>query len=111
MSIHILFDGNLSNRPEVHQAAHETGKSRREVVCLLMEFWCWALEWAVDGFLEDVHLEMLPMVIRDTDLDFWRAVEQAGFFQDTPGGIRLRHIPEHRRLRGRRRFYNGAAAG
>lgn len=77
----------LSRKREVMAIAKATGRSRREVACILMEFWEWADNESADGSLAGVSADALPALIPDTDPAFWAAVQASGWLAATDAGL------------------------
>ena len=75
----IPWQKGLSRKPEVVAIARKTGRSRFEVVGLLIEFWEWVDSEAVDGTIAATSLEDLSDLIPGSDLNFWTAVVKAGW--------------------------------
>lgn len=82
----IPIQTDLSRRREVLSISRETGRSRFEVVGLLIEFWGWASgETDVDAIV-DVYVDTLPSLVGG-DTEFWTAVMRAGWLESTDTGI------------------------
>ena len=82
------FETSTLRKPEVLQIAATTGRSRHEVIGLLVEFWAWAGEQTVDGNV-DVCVDALASHVC-ADVEFWRALIAVGWLRETPTGI---HVP------------------
>lgn len=100
----IPWHKSILNKPEVLSISKATSRSRREVVCILMEFWSWADGAATpQGELTGVDLGDLRGLIQDTDEPFWRAVVAAGWLQTNAAGLLLPNfncwLGANRRLR------------
>src|SRR5262245_31891071 len=87
----IVWTKGLSRKPEVLAIAARTGRHHRVVACLLMEFWEWADEHTVDGFLSGLSVRSLSASQADTDEDFWRTVISVGWLEASDDGIRIPH--------------------
>lgn len=82
---------DLSRRREVLSISKNTGRSRFEVVGLLIEFWGWASgETDVDAIV-DVYVDTLPSLVGG-DTEFWQAVISAGWLEATETGITVPNI-------------------
>ena len=75
----IPYQKGLSRKREVGAIARQTGRSRHEVVGVLLEFWDWVDSESTDGILQATSLEDLPNLIPGSDLVFWQAVVEVGW--------------------------------
>jgi hypothetical protein len=73
----------------VLQIATATGRSRHEVVGMLLEFWSWADSQTDDGDLPGISVAHLSSLLVTSDGTFWRAVEDAGWLVVETGGVRV----------------------
>lgn len=85
----IAWQKGLSKKVEVLRIAGATGRPRREVACLLMEFWEWADDQTEDGFLPAQNVRNLSACHADTDDAFWREVAAAGWLTIRDDGIEI----------------------
>lgn len=83
----IPIETDIFRKPKVLQIAHLTGRSRHEVVGLLVDLWAWASGHSTDGKLGPVSVPFLSHVIGADDA-FWRAVEQVKWL-DLSDGISI----------------------
>lgn len=88
----IPWSKGLSRKLEVLRIAQATGRSRREVACLLMEFWEWADNETEDGFLVGMDVRNLSALHADTDEAFWSAVIASGWLTPSNGGVTIPHF-------------------
>lgn len=77
----------LSRKEEIVMIAGLTGRPRREVACIMMEFWEWADDVTEDGILSRFNFRFISDLIPGTDEDFWRAVEKTGWIVTNEQGI------------------------
>ena len=75
----IAYTKGLSRKPEVLAIAERTGRDRRVVACLLLEFWEWADGETEDGLLPALSVRSLSAICPDTDDAFWRSVVAVGW--------------------------------
>lgn len=80
----------LPRRQEVCLIAADTGRSRHEVLGLLLEFWLWMDSESRDGHVTGMGQEHLPAIIGGDDA-FWTAVKVRGWLENGDGGIRVPH--------------------
>lgn len=78
----------LARNRKVLSISAACGRSRHEVVGLLIEFWGWASNETADGLLERLHLRDLCAVI-GADEKFWLAVESVGWLEIVGNSIRV----------------------
>lgn len=76
----------LPRKREVLLLSAKTGRSRHEVVGLLLEFWIWVSNESSDGRVVGVHVDALAPLI-GADTEFWRAVIDVGWLVDDPSGL------------------------
>jgi hypothetical protein len=88
----IAWCKGLTRKPEVLAISRATHKSRREVACILMEFWEWADDHTTDGRITGMGLSDLPLVVTGTTERFWLAVEQAGWLLTAHGVLTIPHF-------------------
>lgn len=81
----------LTRRREVLQVATETGRSRWEVVGLLVELWTWVTEESQDSVTPGMTRAALCSAIGGDD-DFWCAVEHAGWLVFDDSGMTIPHF-------------------
>lgn len=79
---------NLVSKAEVVRIARDSGRSRHEVVGLLVHFWSWVSEETSTGTIDGVFVGDLPDIIGG-DSAFWAAVESVGWVLDTVDGIEI----------------------
>lgn len=77
---------SLLRKREVLALAEATGKSRHEVVGLLVEFWCWADEESPDGVIPRTTLKQLAAALSEKE-DFWQAVCAVGWLEIGKDGL------------------------
>jgi hypothetical protein len=83
----IPWSKGLPKKLEVLRIARLTGRDRRLVACLLMEFWEWADDQTEDGFLSGMDVRNLSALHADTDDAFWSAVIDSGWLAPADGGL------------------------
>ena len=83
----IAWTKGLSRKREVLAIAERTGRDRRQVACLLMEFWEWADGETEDGFLAGMSVRILSASHADTDETFWRQVADVGWLVIKDDGV------------------------
>lgn len=66
-------------KTEIMRLAHETGRSRHEVLGLMVEFWAWVETQTGDGNIA-IPVSCLPSVI-GADVAFWSAVVSVGWIE------------------------------
>lgn len=79
---------DLSRRTEVLAIASESGRSRHEVVGLLVDFWGWASNETHDGLLKRLKLSDLCATV-GADESFWLAVVSVGWLIVSGDGLRI----------------------
>lgn len=79
---------DLSRRREVLSISKHTGRSRYEVVGLLIEFWGWASGETEDGEIVDVYVDTLPSLV-GADTEFWSVLIRVGWLEETETGLRV----------------------
>ncbi len=79
----------LSKKREVLAIARSTGRDRRLVACLLMEFWEWADSETEDGFLRGMAVRILSAFCPDTDDAFWRAVIEVDWLRERENSLEI----------------------
>ncbi len=84
----IPIQTDLSRRREVLAISKTTGRSRYEVVGLLIEFWGWASGETEDGQIVDVYVDTLTSLVGG-DCEFWNSVIKSGWLESTKTGIRI----------------------
>ena len=77
---------DLVQNPRLQRIARASGRSRHEALGLLVHFWAWASCQTATGSLDGLTVEDLASLI-GADLDFWRAVEVAGWLEATDNGL------------------------
>src|SRR5580698_11539465 len=82
----IPITSELPKRIEVIQLSKLTGRNRREVVGILIEFWIWAQQESVDGFIP-ITVDVLSDVVRDTDRAFWDSMIKVGWLEAREAGV------------------------
>lgn len=85
----VVWTKGLSRKREVLAIAGRTGRDRRQVACLLMEFWEWADGETEDGYLAGVSVRNLSASQADTDDEFWGQVADVGWLEVTECGVRI----------------------
>lgn len=83
----IRYTRELPGKPEVGLIAMLSGKTIRETVAILLEFWCWADENIVaddsnaesNGCVTHGSRIDLTQIVRDTDQRFWDAMISVGW--------------------------------
>lgn len=83
----IPYTKELAHKLEVLQIAKETGRPRREVIAILLEFWAWADSETEDGQLRGIDGDILATLIVDTDATFWSSMCRVGWLQPSPDGL------------------------
>lgn len=83
----VVWVKGLSRKREVLAIAERTGRDRRLVACLLMEFWEWADGETEDGYLPFMSVRNLSASQADTDETFWGHVADVGWLVIEDGGI------------------------
>lgn len=78
----------LPRRREVLLISTETGRSRHEVVGLLVDFWGWASAETSDGVLAGLDRNALVTLV-GADEAFWRALEHAGWLLVGDGFLQI----------------------
>jgi hypothetical protein len=88
----------LNRKQEVLDIARATGKDRRWVADVLMEFWEWCDAELIEGHADNRKVSDLVELIQGTDEGFWIAVISAGWLRVTRKGLA---IPNFERWLGR----------
>lgn len=83
----VVWVKGLSRKREVLAIAERTGRDRRLVACLLMEFWEWADGETADGELRPLSVRNLSAICPDTDDEFWLAVVAVGWLEVEEGVV------------------------
>ncbi|ANS03324.1 hypothetical protein [uncultured Mediterranean phage uvDeep-CGR2-KM19-C37] len=84
----IPIETDLASKPEVLRVARETGRSRHEVVGLLVSFWGWCSSQSCDGSVAGVVLDDVPHVVGG-DREFYLALVNAGWLVANDDGINI----------------------
>lgn len=79
----------LPRRIEVLQVARLSGRSRHEVIGMLVEFWLWVQQESANGHVPSVTSLMLCEVIVGADEQFWRAVKTVGWLVEDASGLTI----------------------
>lgn len=94
----IPFTKELPRKREVGIIIDQTGLSRREVICMLMEFWIWCDSETTDGLLAGLTIRSLSALHADIEQTFFRSLSAVGWLVESADGV---HIPHFDRWMGR----------
>lgn len=82
----IPIDTTLPDKPEVARVAKALGKSRDEIVGMLVRFWIWAQAHTADGRLPGMTTEMLAEVVHVPHRLFGE-LQKVGWLLEAEGGL------------------------
>lgn len=101
----IAYCKDLPSKPEILHIAQLSGRSVRETVAILLEFWAWADGQTEDGFLRHVSVTLLSQIVRDTCAVFWHAVAEVGWIILTEtGDLRIANFDSWMGASGKKRL-------
>lgn len=91
----IPIEASTPRKVELVKIAAATGRSRHEVMGLVLEFWCWAAREIKDGHVA-IAVSALPSIIVGSDQSFWSALADVGWLApDADGSGFTVPRPEH----------------
>lgn len=82
----IPIDTTLPDKPEIARVAKALGKSRDEIVGMVVRFWIWAQAHTADGHLPGMTTEMLAEVVHVPHRLFGE-LQKVGWLSETKGGL------------------------
>jgi hypothetical protein len=100
----IPFTKDLAQKVEVLRIAELTGRNRREVACILMEFWAWADSQTEDGKLPGITVRNLSALHADTDETFWLALSAVGWLAIAENAVEIPNFDRWMGMSAKRRL-------